>query len=341
MTILARALAACALLAAPAAAQQAIPIGIIDFYGLREVSADRARAALTFKEGDTVSDADEGRPAFLAASEARLAALPGVAKARLELVCCDNGRAIVYVGIEERGSDVVTFRSAPDGNARLAPDIVAAGEEFSKALTQAVERGDAVEDRSRGHALNHDPAMRAVQDRFVLYAERDLSKLRQVLRTSSHRDERALAAQVLGYAPDKAAVVDDLAYGLSDPYQLVRNNAMRALLVIAEMAPRPGHEAPSIPAKPFIALLNSPVWSDRNKASSALEALTRHRDPALLDALKRQAIPALAEMARWKSDGHAQPGFLVLARIANYSDAAALDLWKQNQREVVIRAATR
>src|SRR4029078_8443788 len=115
-------------------------------------------------------------------------------------------------------------------------------------------RGDAVEDRSRGHALNHDPAMRAVQDRFVLYAERDLSKLRQVLRTSSHRDERALAAQVLGYAPDKAAVVDDLAYGLSDPYQLVRNNAMRALLVIAEMAPRPGHEAPSIPAKPFIAL---------------------------------------------------------------------------------------
>src|SRR5262245_27422930 len=84
----------------------------------------------------------------------------------------------------------------------------------------------------------------------------------------------------------------------------------------------------------------STVWSDRNKASLALEALTRHRDPKLLETLRRQAIAPLVEIARWKSEGHALPGFLVLARMGGDSDEAALVLWKRGERENVIQAAT-
>lgn len=336
------ALAACTLVAAGEAVGQSIPIGIIDFYGLNRVSADRARAALTLTEGDTISLVGDERPAFMASSEARLATVPGVSRARISLVCCDNGRAIVYVGIEERGSATMSFRAAPKGDTRLAPDIVQAGDEFSKLFLVSVQRGDAAEDRSQGHALAHDSATRAVQDRFVLYANRNLRELRRVLRSSPNAVERALAAQVLGYAADKSAVVDDLVYGMSDPSEDVRNNAMRALLVIAEMAPSAGRPVPRIPPEPFIALLNSPVWTDRNKASGALSALTSSRDPQLLEALRqREAITALAEMARWKSEGHAQAAFVVLGRIAGYLDDGALSLWRRGEREVVINAAGR
>ena len=327
--------------AAGAPSNESISIGIIDFYGLSKLSADRARTALTVHEGDTIPLAGDGRPAFMAATEARLAALPGIRKARVNVVCCDNGRAIVFVGIEERGAATMSFRAAPKGDARLAADIVKAGDELEKALRLAVQRGDAADDRSQGHALAHDPASRAVQERFVTYANRDLPELRRVLRNSSDAAERALAAEVLGYAADKAAVVDDLVYAMSDPAEGVRNDAMRALLVIAEMTPNDGRRVPRIPPQPFIALLGSPVWSDRNKAAGALETLTRGRDPGSLKAVRRQAVPPLSEMARWKSEGHAQPAFLILGRIAGYSDEAALKLWEKGERETVIKAAAR
>jgi hypothetical protein len=322
------------------AAGQSLQIGIVDFYGLRRTPPDSARAALTFKEGDAVSLAGDERPAFLSESEARLAKVPGVDRAQIHLVCCENGRAIVYVGVEERGSAAMAFRTAPKGDARLAADIVQAEEEFSKALMAAVQRGDADEDRSQGHSLVSDPATRAVQERFILYARRDLSQLRRVLRSSSFAAERALAAQVLGYVADKASVIDDLAYAMGDPSEEVRNNATRALMVIAEMTPVAGRSVPRIPPQPFIALLHSPIWTDRNKSSLALMTLTSSREPRLLAALRQpETVTALAEMARWKSEGHAQAAFLILARLAGYSDDDALNRWQRGEREVVIEAA--
>jgi hypothetical protein len=44
-------------------------------------------------------------------------------------------------------------------------------------------------------------------------------------------------------------------------------------------------------------------------------------------------------MARWKSAGHAILAFVVLGRMAGYSDDAALDAWSRGDREGVIRAA--
>src|SRR6185436_7963528 len=111
------------------------------------------RTALTFHEGDTMTLAGDERPAFMAETEAQLSALPGVSRGRVNLVCCDGGRAIAYVGIEERGSATMSFRAAPTGDARLAADIVEAGDELSNALMRAIQRGDAADDRSQGHAL--------------------------------------------------------------------------------------------------------------------------------------------------------------------------------------------
>ncbi len=181
-----------------------------------------------------------------------MARLPGIARARINPVCCDQGRVIVFVGVEERGTATMRLRAAPVGTGRLAADIIQSGEEFSKAIKLAVERGDAAEDRSQGHAFTHDPATRAIQERFVVYAKRDLVQLRLVLRSSSDAAQRALAAQVLGYAIDKQAVVEDLVHGMSDASAEVRNDAMRALMVFADTVPSVGRSRPRIPAEPFI-----------------------------------------------------------------------------------------
>ena len=321
-----------------ASTSQPLTIGIIDFYGLGSVSEPDARQALTFKEGDSVSVESGGRPALLAESERRLAAVPGVRRARLSLVCCDGGRAIVYVGIEEKGRVTSPFRAAPTGAVRLRADLVELGERFERASMAAVQRGDTAEDDSRGHALSSDPATRAVQERFGDYAGREPGHLRRVLRDSSDADHRALAAQVLGYAPDKDAVVFDLVRAMTDASEGVRNNAMRALAVFANAAPAARPKTP-IPTDGFIALLGSPVWTDRNKSSWALAQLTEQREPRLLEQLRREAIVPLVEMARWKSPGHAAPALTILGRIAGLSDEVVVAASTPAAREAIIKAA--
>ena len=314
---------------------QTFQIGIVDFYGLRRVSAVEARQALTFKEGDTVDPDDER----LAESERRLSALPGVVRAHAGLVCCNAGRAIIFVGVEEKGQAIMHFRAAPRGTARLSADVVKAGDEFVPALIAAVERGDFGEDRSQGHSLNHDPATRAIQERFVSYANRDCANLRLVLRDSSDSMQRALAAQVLGYVAEKQSVVGDLVDGMSDPSEDVRNNAMRTLLVFAEATPTPTRPVTRVPYRPFVPFLNSPVWTDRNKAAGALAELSKSRNRQLLNTLAREAIASLVEMARWKSKDHAEDAFTILGRIAGFSDEALRAVWDRGERETVIGAA--
>jgi hypothetical protein len=316
-----------------------LPIGIIDFYGLQQVSADDVRRVLTFKEGDTIALEGE-RPAILSDSEKRITALPGVERATIELVCCDEGRAIVFVGIQEEGAPVLRFRPAATGAARLPADVVEAGDQLSTALMAAVQRGDAGEDDSQGHALAHDPATRRVQERFIGYAARDLPLLREVLRESADAAHRALAAQVLGYAADKQSVVGDLVQAMTDPSEDVRNNAMRALMVFAASSTGEGRPPLRVPHAPFVSLLHSPVWTDRNKASGALLALSASRDPDLLAMLRARAIGPLAEMARWKSAGHAFAAFMILGRIAGGSDEATQTAWDNGERERIIAAAS-
>jgi hypothetical protein len=314
-------------------------IGIIDFYGLGQLSEGQVRQALTFTIGDQISF-DDIRPSFFTDSERRLAALPGVRSASLNPVCCEAGRVIVYVGLEQQGRPGVRFRDAPKGDVRLAADIREDANALEQSFMAAVQRGDAAEDDSQGHALFHDPASRLIQQRFVGYAARDLASLRRVLHESSDADDRALAAEVIAYTPVKQDVVADLVDAMRDPSSDVRNNAMRALAMFGRMTPSSDRPAVQVPSAPFIDLINSPVWTDRNKSSLALMELTEPRDPKLLAQLRERALPSLVEMARWKSEGHATPALLILGRIAGLTDEAVDAAVKSDDRERIIRAAT-
>jgi hypothetical protein len=134
-------------------------------------------------------------------------------------------------------------------------------------------------------------------------------------------------------------VVGDLVFGMSDPVENVRNNAMRALAVFAGMRPVAARPIIRVPYEPFIELLNSPVWTDRNKASMALTGISERRDPTLLTKLRGKAMAPLVEMARWKSEGHAMPALLMLGRMSGQPDDAVLAALARGEREVIINAA--
>ena len=309
-------------------------IGLVEIYGLGHVEEVLVRQAVGLKAGDAFPESDEK-------ILARLQRVPGVAEARLEGVCCNDGRMVLFVGIREQGVHGLTFRAAPQGTVSLPEDVVKAGADFEQAFTAAVTRGVAEEDRSRGYSLMMDPASRAIQQRLPDYAARDLRLLQTVLRESGDASHRALAAQVIAYAPDKGSVVDDLAAAMQDAAPGVRNNAMRALALFAQYARENPTSNLSVPSAPFVDLLNSISWTDRNKSAAALAALTESRDPVLLADLRQRALASLIEMTRWKSRGHAYMPFVVLGRVGGMSEDAIAAAWEHDDPEAVVPAATR
>jgi hypothetical protein len=321
------------LAAALAPAQELVPrIGIIDFYGLRKVSPERARKVLGFQEGDLL-------PPSKSEVEEHLEEIPGIVSANLEAVCCEDGKAVLYVGVEEKGARRFEFHPEPKGNAELPAEVVVVFQGFFAALERAAERGETAEDLSRGHSLMVDPDARAFQLQFVELAARHLKVLREVLKNSADPVQRAMAAQVIGYAEPKRAIMDDLQWAMRDPDAGVRNNAMRSLGAIAVLAARDPELGIRFSPTWFIEMLNSLLWSDRNKAAFALVNLTEKRDPRILDQIRETALPALADMARWKHLPHALPGVILLGRVAGMPETEIQDAWSKGEREAVIKKA--
>jgi hypothetical protein len=252
----------------------------------------------------------------------------------LTYVCCTGGKTVIFVGLRENGMPKLTFRKAPTNSLALPPEAVELNRRFGVALQAAVQRGEAGDDVSQGHSLVSDPSARAVQEQFITYAAEHLEILRSVLRQSRDPEQRATAAWILGYAPNKAVVVPDLLYAVEDPAPGVRNNATRSLGAIAALAARHPELGITIPPGPFIEMLNSIDWSDRNKALFVLQALTEHRPSSVMVELRRRAMPALVEMARWKS--HGLSAFVLVGRVVGIEEKEIYDAWNRNDRERII-----
>lgn len=316
-------------------AEEPRAISSIDFYGVRSLDTDSLRRMLTLHEGDRLTRAMAD--GFSDHPETLLPAMPKISRLRVSYVCCsDQGGIGVFIGVDETGSRHLNLRPGPRGAARLSAELIKAHSEVEAALFRAVQNGRAQEDDSEGHALlTNDPDGRAAQLRLIPLVASNLKLLRQVLRDSADDEHRARAAAMLGYARDKQAVVPDLVRAVTDSNDDVRNNAVRALAVFSAKKQDP----PRVPYEPIIALLDSSIWTDLNKASFALLQISERRDPKLIAALDTPARRSLADIARWHSRNHALPGYLVLGRIAGFADAELFKRWQENNAEEVIRAA--
>lgn len=312
---------------------QAPRIGVIDFYGRQRISEDKLLKALGKKPGDEL-------PRSKGDAEEQLEQVDGVVRANLEAACCEDGKAILYIGIEEKGAPHFDF-NAPGAEAVLLPrEIHDEYVAFLSSVGLAVRAGDTSEDLSHGHSLMANPTCRAHQEKFLALAEAELPKLRDVLRKSFDEEHRAIAAYVIGYAPKKDAVIDDLQFALRDPDDTVRNNAMRSLAAIAILAQKqPGLELKISPTW-FIESLNSIIWQDRITAANTLVTLTETRDERIMAHLRERALPAIREMAAWQHLPHALPGFILAGRLAGLGETEIQDLWKRGDRKTLFAKLT-
>jgi HEAT repeat protein len=315
-----------------AAGAQAPRVGDINFYGLRKVAAARILSALELRSGDPL-------PASKADLEDRIAKVPGVAMARVEAVCCEGPDVTLFIGIEEKGVPLPALRTAPAGSATLPTELTGAYQQFLTAVARAAARGNAGEDLTAGHSMMADREARAAQERFMAFAADHVDLLREVLRSAAEPDERSTAAAVIGYAPKKREVVNDLQYAVQDPDESVRANAMRSLTAIAVLAAKEPQLGIRVSPTWLIEMLHSIVLSDRAQAAEALLTLTDRREGTALDQIRASALPALAEMARWKTLRYALPPFLLMGRAAGMADAQLHQLWEKGERETAIRQA--
>src|SRR4051812_17063497 len=97
------------LITAALASAQGPRIGTIDFYGLHKVKEANVRKALGVSEGGLLPSSK--RDGSKADVEERIEKISGVVEAHLEATCCDDtGKAILYVGIEEKGAEHFNYR---------------------------------------------------------------------------------------------------------------------------------------------------------------------------------------------------------------------------------------
>ena len=307
-------------------------LGDINFYGLHKVSAEKILSTINVRPGGPL-------PPSKGDLEDEIAKIPGVVAVEVQAVCCEGSATDLFIGIEERSEAHASFRSPPGGSASLPQDLLDSYHDFLGAVMRAAVNGKADEDLTAGHALMADPLVRGFQSYFLAFAADHVPLLREVLRNGSVADERAAAATIIGYAPNKGDVVNDLQYALQDPDDAVRTNATRALAAIAVMAQKKPDPAIRISPTWFVEMLNSVVLSDRVESTKALLILTEGGNQAALDLIRERALPALVEMSQWKTLRYALPPFLLLGRVAGLTDDQVHQSWEKGDRRTVIERA--
>jgi len=314
------------------AVAQAPRVGLVDFYGIRKVPEDKIRKALGVAPGDALPKSKED-------VEERIEAVPNVVRARLEATCCSEGKAILYVGIEEKGVTAFEYRDDPQGTVKLPEAIMDAYRTFLLAVRAAVAVGEVGEEFTQGHSRMFNAKARQTQEAFIPLAEDNIKLLQDVLRNSSDAEQRAIAAYVIGFVKTKRLVVDDLQYAMRDPDETVRNHSMRTLGGFAVLAMKDPDLGIKVSPTWFIEMLTSLVWTDRNNAAVSLVNLTETRDERMLSHLRERAMPALVEMARWKHLPHALPAYILVGRVLGLPEKEIQDIWSAGDREKLIARA--
>lgn len=312
----------------PGNLQLTFPIGHIYFYGYAGLDIGRLEANLPVRLNQVVDlNAFEHEKSLIQQSVLEETGRPATDVAA---VCCDqNHRLFLYIGLSGASSRELPVGRAPTGTDHLDHEGMQLYEEDMAALEHAVKDGNASEDDSDGYALNHDPEAHKIQLAMRAYALDRGPEFERVLKNSADPQQREASACLLGYAKLSDAQINALIAASTDSDGDVRNNAIRALAVrLSGLNQIPGN----LDIGPIVSLLWSGKWTDRNKASDALAAISKDRNPATLHQLRETAMPPLVEGARWDRS-HSYFFLLILGRIAGIPSS-------QLQREITAGEST-
>jgi len=306
-------------------------IGTIDFFGYGSLDPARLERVLPFKPGDPLPAAELRDEAEQTIS--RVVDRPSVT---ISSICClADGRFAVFVGMAEASSPYIDFNERPSGDHKFPAAILDVFRKMDQYWQAAILAGHAAEDDSQGYALLDDPDTHLEQIKLRDWARSNFQIVYKILDSSRYQEQRAYAAEALGYLKRSPRQVYALVQASFDANGGVRNNALRALAIVVKAGPELIAE---VPAERFIPLLHSPDWSDRNKTALLFETLTVSRDRAVLGALRSEALEPLREMAQWKDWRHAQSSARLLGRIAGIEESQIDKLIAFHNVEDILKA---
>jgi hypothetical protein len=310
-------------------------IAAIEFFGHKGVDTAAIRESLPVREGDEWS---EGAKTRLREAVARSI---GKEATDVNTVCCtSDGGVLLFIGIPGGSYKAFAYGPAPKGDARVSTELAQLSERLEEAIGAAVRKGSdaAQEDDSNGYALIKDPQTRSIQMALRRYAVQHERELFRVLEFSSDSRQRAMASQALGYARQSGRQRLALTRAARDPDEGVRNDATRAIAVLAR-----SNDALARQIQPdvFIEMLNSGTWTDRNKGALVLEPLTASRNAAVLERLRTVALDSLIEMALWRDASHAYPARMLLGRVAGVPEDRLKQLAWNGPPETIVQALSR
>jgi len=266
-------------------------IAVIEFFGSKGIDVAQVRQALPIHPGDPMTDDVQE------AVKRAVRRVLGRDATDVGQVCCiGDGDTAIFIGLPGESSRRVVYNRGPAGDAPVSKELASIYDRKMDAWVNAVQSGNAEEDGTPGYSLLKHPATRTLQLAEREYALKHEDEIVRTLESDRHGEQRAIAADALGYCARSPRQLAALVHAVRDPDGTVRNNATRALGEILRGDPA---VAAQIPPDPFIELVRSGVWSDRNKGSIALMMLVQSAPPEVLRRIKAEAGDALAEIAAW------------------------------------------
>jgi hypothetical protein len=263
-------------------------VASISFYGYAGWDPEAVRQALPFKPGDPYSRSR------LAETRETVLRVTGHAPTEVASVCCVGKQdTAIFIGLN---AAPIAWNDPPAGSTSLSREARNVYREMEQAEDAAFKRGSHEEDGAPGYRLSKDPQARAAELKVRDYAMLHEDELVRVLSESSTADERAVAADMLGYGKRSARQIAAFVTASLDPDGDVRNNATRALGEIWRAEPL---LAAGADPGPYLKLIHSGIWTDRNKGVWALRAITASKNPAVLARVRAEALQELKEMSTW------------------------------------------
>ena len=232
--------------------------------------------------------------------------------------------------VDAEDTQRMAFRPAPTATHPDPDGLIALWSEYQDAAMGLLMKGEIKFDPNNRekcpfwHCITfaHE-SLAKYKDAFATRVAPHEAELVEILRTDRDAKARAAAAFLLAHIADGKRVVDLMLPSIDDESELVRNNAMRVLALIAN-----DHPELAIPVAPIVHALQFPLTTDRNKAAAILDGIAKH-DPTSHAAIKAGAGALLVDMLALVQPNNHDFAYSILKAISGQDIGEhAIDRWR-------------
>jgi len=307
----------------------------VDVFGSKHLDRDTALAKWGDDLARFVRETETQGPHFGELKEALEAKIKASGKFALVDVSAityfSPNRSYVTVDlVDAEDTQRLKFAPAPTGTHPDPDGLLALWHEYQETAMGLLMKGEIKLDKDNRekcpfwHCITfaHE-SLTKYRDAFATRVAPHEAELAEILRTDRDAGHRAFAAFLLAHIADGKKVVEYMLPSIDDESELVRNNAMRVLALIAN-----DHPEIAVPVAPIIAALQFPLTTDRNKAAAILDGIAKH-DPTSHAQIKAGAGALLVEMLALKQPNNHDFAYTILKSISGQDlGEHAVDSWR-------------